>query len=124
MDLVTIHKVFSLVSAAMQMFATILVLSLVVKFFSLKPTESSKMVFLGLLYFFGSSALFLTGAFWLTGISIQFYMLEGVGAFVGALFIHLVYGFLVVVLYFQTIRSGVASLAALMRTRRVNRSKS
>ncbi len=108
----------------MQMIATILVLSLVVKFFSLKPAESSRMVFFGLLYFFGSSIVFLAGALWLLDLSIQFYMLEGVAAFLGALFIHLVYGFLVVVLYFQTIRSGIASLAAMMRIRRVNRSKS
>ena len=122
MDLMLIHMAFGLVSAVMQMAATILVLSCVVNFFSLKPEGSLRMVYIGLFYFFGSSFFFFVGASWLMDLSVKFSMFMGISAFVEALLVHLVYGSLVAVLYSGIIYSGTASFAARVRNKRPNRS--
>jgi len=122
MDLVPIHFVFSLVSAVMQMAATILVLSCVVNFFSLRPEGSLRMVYIGLFYFFGSSFFFFVGALWLMDQGVEFNMFMGISAFVEALLIHLVYGSLVAVLYSGIIYSRTAHLAAWVQNKRPNRS--
>ena len=119
----SIHVVFSLISAVMQMAATILVLSCVVNFFSLKPGGSLKVVYFSLFYFFGSSIFLFIGASWLSEFSIPVNFYVGISAFVEAFLVHIVYGSLIAVFYSGTLLSKAASLSSWIHNKRTNRSR-
>jgi len=102
MDIVALHVLSSMVSTAVQMIATCLVLYCVVNFLSLKPGSSMRFIFISVSYFFATVAVMIVGALMLWGISEPSYMV-GVAALLEAALIHLVYGLLLSALYLRNV---------------------
>jgi len=101
MDMVYVHVLAGLLSASMQLIATIITLFLVVKSFSLKPGSSIRGVSLILFYFLFSAVFLYGGSVWLSDISRPFNMFAGISALIEVLLIHVGYGFLILVLYLR-----------------------
>lgn len=109
LDPAHMQVLFSLLSAYMQMGATILMLCCVVNFFSLKPGSSVKGPFVALLYFF-SSAIFAYGSsVWLSDVSMRadLNMKAGIISLAQAQLIHISYGLLIFALYLRTLMSKI-----------------
>ena len=104
MDLVALHVLSNLVSAAVQMIATLVVLFCVVSFLSLKPGSSLRFAFISLFYFFSLTIALFLGAVLLDGISLPTYRV-GVVSLLEAALIHLGYGALVSLLYVRNLIS-------------------
>jgi hypothetical protein len=102
MDIVALHVLSSLVSTAVQIIATCVILYCVVNFLSLKPGSSLKFVFVSMFYFFASVVVLIVGALMLWSISEPSYMV-GVVALLEAALIHLVYGLLILLLYLRNV---------------------
>ena len=102
MDLVALHVLSSMVSTALQIIATCVVLFCVVNFLSLKPGSSMKFVFISASYFFVSLVVLIVGAVMLWSISNPSYLV-GVAALLEAALIHLIYGLLISLLYLRNV---------------------
>lgn len=104
MDLVTLHVISSMISTAVQMIATIVVLFCVVTFLSIKPGSSLRFASMSLLYFFSISVFLIIGAILLANISSLTYRV-GVASLLEAALIHFSYGVLVSLLYLRNVIS-------------------
>ncbi len=104
MDLVTLHVFSNLLSAALQMVATLVVLFCVMTFLSLKPGSSLRFAFVGLSYFFSLTVALFLAAVFLDGISLPTYR-TGVVSLLEAALIHLGYGALVFLFYVRNLIS-------------------
>lgn len=107
MDLLLTHTLVSILSASMQMLATIIMLFYVVTFFSFKAGSSLKSVFFALLYFFSSAVFLYVSSVWLSVISRPGHLLAGVSALIQVLLIHITYGLIISALYLRTFLSAI-----------------
>lgn len=103
MDLIALHIICGLISTAVQMSATVIVLFCVINFFSFKPGGSVKFFYLSITYFFSSWVFLIAGALWLKYLTGHFYLLVGVSALLMAAVIHFFYGALIIALYIRTV---------------------
>jgi hypothetical protein len=106
MDLIALHVLSGLVSAVVQMAATVVVLFCIVSFFSFKPGGSTRFFFISVTYFFLSYILLFASAVTLENITGSAPVFSGVSTLFMAALIHLVYGVLIVALYIRTVVLG------------------
>lgn len=115
MNIMELHILSGLLSAATQFFATVIVILCVVNFFSLKPGKSIKYVFFSIFYFFSLVVIFAASSKLLMDITKPYHLLGGVNALVGASILHLFFGLLVTILYIGYIVSETKSLVIHIR---------
>ena len=104
MDLLFVNTLVSLLSAVLMMVAIIYILTYILGSFSSKSGAMSlKFVLYSLLYFFGSTVFLFIGVEWLTDLPAQagqsFYLNIGASALALATLLHLLCGFLTVLMY-------------------------
>ena len=103
MDLIVLHVFSGLVSATVQMTATIAALFCIVSFFSFKPGGSTRFFHIDVTYFFLSYVVLFASAVVLKNVSGDAPSSTGVGNLLMAALIHGVYGFLIVAIYIRTV---------------------
>lgn len=104
MNAIALQVLGGLLSAAVHMISTIIILFCVINFFTLKPGGSKKFVFVGLFYFF-SSLVVLLGSAQMLMSSGPLSTINLVGVLLGAALVHFSYGVLLVLLYIGNIAS-------------------
>jgi hypothetical protein len=104
MDLISLHIMSGLLSAALMLIATVVAFYCVFSFFSYKPGGSLRFAFSSLLYFFSAGILLLIGSSVLRNIPTgSVYLVLGIDALIMSALAHIGYGFLVVALYARTV---------------------
>lgn len=102
MDLLSLHLMSGLISAALEMMATVTVLFCVFSLFSFKPGGSVRFFFLSLAYFFSSGSASFIGAVLLKQQTGSVYLLLGTSALLMSALINFVYAVVIIALYTRT----------------------
>ena len=104
MDLISLHIMSGLLSAALMLVATVTAFYCVFSFFSYKPGGSLRFAFTSLSYFFSAGVLLLIGSSVLRNITTgSGYLVIGIDALIMSALAHLGYGILVVALCARTV---------------------
>jgi hypothetical protein len=103
MDLMSLHVMSGLLSAALTLIATVVAFYCIFSFFSYKPGGSLRFAFTSLSYFFSAGVLLFIGSSVLRNATGTVYLIVGVDALIMSALAHFSYGVLVVVLYARTV---------------------
>lgn len=103
MDLISLHTMSGLLSAAFMLAATVVAFYCVFSFFSYKPGGSLRFAFASLSYFFFTGTFLLIGSAVLRDTTGSVYLFSGIDALVMSALAHLGYGILVVAMYVRTV---------------------
>lgn len=103
MDATTLRLLGGLLSAVLQMTATLVVLFCVVSFFSYKPGGSTRFFYISVGYFLSLHIVLFAASVAFESTMASFPVFSNVSNLLMASLIHLIYGILIIVLYVRTV---------------------
>ena len=103
MDLIGLHIASGLISAAVEMVATVIVVYCIFSFFSFKPGGSVRFFFISLAYFFSLGFVLVVGSTFLMQLTGPIYLSPWTAVLLMSALIHFAYGILIIFIYARTV---------------------